>query len=344
MANTFPEVEVTSPDAFAKLGPHRRNVLRERRRLMAEWVGGFGPAGRVIVLLRDRANATLNRARIFLVLLFLATVLGLGYFVGVPLWSDYQDAARAALEARTVSDENALRTQTSELASRFYSTRNSISGSGSPQVENFTLEIDYLDSDTSIDFSKDADSLIAAIRILHTHFPDLAGASALAGDADALMTQKAALEARRAEYSATGINLGSQDIAVVAAAAAVDAASNDSERAEALKVLEIALTKARTEDWWRYLGDRIPAGILLLFLLATLGSLYRYNVRMAGFYHARADALELMELELDREQFDKLSDTLAADQVEFKGTRTPADMATEITKEVISKLDLKPKA
>ena len=42
------------------------------------------------------------------------------------------------------------------------------------------------------------------------------------------------------------------------------------------------------------LAEKVPPGILLLFLLATLSGLYRYNVRLAGFHNGRADALELM--------------------------------------------------
>ncbi len=48
------------------------------------------------------------------------------------------------------------------------------------------------------------------------------------------------------------------------------------------------------ETWWKALVDQVPPGILLLFLLATSGGLYRYNVRLAGFHDSRADALQLL--------------------------------------------------
>ncbi|WP_137111555.1 hypothetical protein [Rhodobacter sp. SY28-1] len=48
------------------------------------------------------------------------------------------------------------------------------------------------------------------------------------------------------------------------------------------------------KSWWETLAAQVPPGILLLFLLATLGGLYRYNVRLASFHDSRADALQLL--------------------------------------------------
>lgn len=96
--------------------------------------------------------------------------------------------------------------------------------------------------------------------------------------------------------------------------------------------------------WWQELTKQLPAGVLLLFLLSTLSSLYRHSSRMGSFYHGRADALELMALDLDEERTDRLASTLGADKVDFKTSKTPAEMATEITKEVIAKMNLTPKA
>ena len=64
----------------------------------------------------------------------------------------------------------------------------------------------------------------------------------------------------------------------------------------------------------------MPPGILLLFLLATLAGLYRYNMRMAGF--PRAD--EPMSLGYASDDYDevvKLAEPMAADKVEFGATR-----------------------
>ena len=79
----------------------------------------------------------------------------------------------------------------------------------------------------------------------------------------------------------------------------------------------------------------MPPGILLLFLLATLGGLYRYNMRMAGFHHSRADALEAIVLGMKPEDLAtavKLSDAWAADKVEFGKGNTPSDQAVELAK------------
>ncbi len=91
-------------------------------------------------------------------------------------------------------------------------------------------------------------------------------------------------------------------------------------------------------DWWQYLAERIPAGILLLFLLATFGGLYRYNVRMAGFCHARADALALFEDEADPQRLQGLTDALAGEKVEFRGSHTPTEQVVEIAKSLSGRL------
>jgi hypothetical protein len=59
------------------------------------------------------------------------------------------------------------------------------------------------------------------------------------------------------------------------------------------------------------------------FLVGILISLYRYNVRLAGYYQARADALVLMSTSLKSVRFPTLSATLTA-QLDFgKAPRAP---------------------
>ncbi len=94
------------------------------------------------------------------------------------------------------------------------------------------------------------------------------------------------------------------------------------------------------QSWWNTLADSVPPGILLLFLLATLGGLYRYNLRLAGFHHSRADALEMLAMgysNTDLEQLVSLSDALAADKVEFGKGNTPSDQAVEIARAVMAR-------
>ncbi|MCP5086972.1 MAG: hypothetical protein GY952_09245 [Rhodobacteraceae bacterium] len=92
-----------------------------------------------------------------------------------------------------------------------------------------------------------------------------------------------------------------------------------------------------TEDksWWATIAETGPPAILLLFLLATLGGLFRYNLRLAGFHNSRADALELLASYDDKAALDTLtalSTALAADKVEFGKANTPADQAVEMFK------------
>ena len=98
-----------------------------------------------------------------------------------------------------------------------------------------------------------------------------------------------------------------------------------------------AVAKDTTANWYRYLANRITPAALLLFLMFTLGAGHRYNLRIAGFYHARADALELMGEDQSADTFDALTQTLAADKVEFRAGKTPADQVTEITRAVIER-------
>ena len=96
---------------------------------------------------------------------------------------------------------------------------------------------------------------------------------------------------------------------------------------------------AGQRSWWETLADQLPPGILLLFLLATLGGLYRYNLRLAGFHESRADALQLLAHGRDEIQLrDILAGTpgdavnlatlfLAADKVEMGAIRAKLGQA-----------------
>lgn len=81
---------------------------------------------------------------------------------------------------------------------------------------------------------------------------------------------------------------------------------------------------AQKGSWWQTIASQVPPGILLLFLLATLSALYRYNMRLAGFHHARADTLSLWAdgtaKGFTADDIAKVSSILAADMVEFGKT------------------------
>ncbi len=91
------------------------------------------------------------------------------------------------------------------------------------------------------------------------------------------------------------------------------------------------------KPWWTIIAEQAPAGILLLFLLATLSTLYRYNIRLAAFYHSRADALELISLEDDQEHLPIYATALAADTVPFGKAGTPTEQAIEMMKAIFGR-------
>ncbi|MEM9212515.1 MAG: hypothetical protein AAGA63_13615 [Pseudomonadota bacterium] len=114
------------------------------------------------------------------------------------------------------------------------------------------------------------------------------------------------------------------------------AAENGSRLDECVSAYETALSAGLFDAAYSELiANLAPAG-LLLFLLATLGSGYRYNQRLASFYFARADALEIYQWKAksgdSMQSFVKtvtaLTELTAADRLAFREVRTPVDMLT----------------
>ncbi|MEM7069802.1 MAG: hypothetical protein AAF478_13070 [Pseudomonadota bacterium] len=114
------------------------------------------------------------------------------------------------------------------------------------------------------------------------------------------------------------------------------AADDQSTKASCVNAFKEILPKDE-KDWWTILAEQVPFGVLLLFLLATLATLYRYNLRLASFYNSRADALLLLCENLKHDTLERFSDILAADKLEFAKSKTPSDQAVEIAKTIISK-------
>jgi len=101
-----------------------------------------------------------------------------------------------------------------------------------------------------------------------------------------------------------------------------------------------------TQAWWETLAEQLPPGVLLLFLLSILGGLYRYNLRLSGFHHSRADLLELIsfgrgpDFLISSEELSwivQASETLAADKVEFRASSAPSDQAVEVLKAFLAR-------
>jgi hypothetical protein len=80
------------------------------------------------------------------------------------------------------------------------------------------------------------------------------------------------------------------------------------------------------------LTTRIGIVLMLMFLMQTLVTLYRYNTRLASFYDSRADALQLA-CEFKDVPLDALIGLLATEKLDFgKQPASPLDHAIEIVK------------
>ena len=100
-------------------------------------------------------------------------------------------------------------------------------------------------------------------------------------------------------------------------------------------------TSADTDTWWATIAAQVPPGVLLLFLLATFGGLYRYNLRLAVFHNSRADALELLAAQQSDggpPDLAALSEALAADKVEFSKASLPTDQVVSLANTLIGKI------
>ena len=85
--------------------------------------------------------------------------------------------------------------------------------------------------------------------------------------------------------------------------------------------------------------QRVGIIVLLIFLLQILVPTYRYNHRLAAYYSARADALEILFIsdnKLSDNKLDTLVAILSPDLVDFgKTVKSPADHALEAIKETM---------
>ena len=83
------------------------------------------------------------------------------------------------------------------------------------------------------------------------------------------------------------------------------------------------------------LATRVGAVFLLLFLVQILVSLYRYNIRLASYYDARADALQLSNRS-EGEEFAKLVLVLSPENLEFGRSRYPTSEIAKFLKDFAS--------
>jgi hypothetical protein len=83
------------------------------------------------------------------------------------------------------------------------------------------------------------------------------------------------------------------------------------------------------------LATRVGAVFLLVFLVQILVSLYRYNIRLASYYDARADALQLSNRSAG-EEFAKLVLVLSPENLEFGRSRYPTSEIAKFLKDFAS--------
>ncbi len=75
--------------------------------------------------------------------------------------------------------------------------------------------------------------------------------------------------------------------------------------------------------------------LLILFFVGILVNLYRYNIRLSGYYDARADALEFIAAGIDGDIFEKIVSSVSPKHYDFGKTPTsPADQAVELVKTI----------
>ncbi len=88
------------------------------------------------------------------------------------------------------------------------------------------------------------------------------------------------------------------------------------------------------------ISTRVGSIVLLLFLVRILVPLYRYNIRLASYYDARADALELTCLrneQVDDELFEKLTNTLSPENIDFsEAPASPTQEVLDFVKQVVT--------
>lgn len=115
-----------------------------------------------------------------------------------------------------------------------------------------------------------------------------------------------------------------------------------------LKDLEITALGAnnKKELSWSLLAQtnitRFGPMIVIFFFVTILVNLYRYSVRLAAFYHARADALMMYRMKLAPDKFGKLASALSPDDHDIgKAPKMPTDYVMEIAKKAVDKIPTK---
>jgi hypothetical protein len=89
------------------------------------------------------------------------------------------------------------------------------------------------------------------------------------------------------------------------------------------------------------IATRVGAIILLIFLVQILVPLYRYNIKLAAYYDARADILELLEKEgtqeIDESMIEMLVPIFSPENMDFgTGPNSPTEQIVDLAKHILS--------
>lgn len=75
--------------------------------------------------------------------------------------------------------------------------------------------------------------------------------------------------------------------------------------------------------------------VMIIFLVSILTPLYRYNIRLATYYDARGDVLQLLDTKLSAVGFVELSQALTPSFDFGKAPATPMDQAIELARQIL---------
>ena len=114
-------------------------------------------------------------------------------------------------------------------------------------------------------------------------------------------------------------------------------------RSEALLLIQSALETMNSSladaDIWQHIGriaTRVAVILLIVFLVQIIVNLYRYSMRLSGYYRARGDVISLMRadpgyklMRISDMNLSELVETFSPDQVAFD--KSPPSQIQSIT-------------
>jgi len=145
-------------------------------------------------------------------------------------------------------------------------------------------------------------------------------------------TEKARIDRERTR-AANGVTNAANEIAASAKAISQSVATVQAQ------VLAVS-SSDRNRHLISTISTRVGAVLIIIFLVQILITLYRYSLRLAAYYDARADALELaigVDGCIDPEMLRTLAAIISPDTIEFgRGPKSPAEAGLEFAKAVLA--------